>query len=155
VSPSILFFVEANERAARNEDVAVDDRAPDARVAADAHAGHQDALIDVAEAVDATLGQSTLPVMRLPRMMHPAEMIESSACPHRRPSSAKTNFAGGGLHLVGAERPFGIVEIEIRVDVARVHVRVVIRVEGADVAPVLRRLLVLVVETIDVTGTLR
>jgi hypothetical protein len=42
-----------------------------------------------------TFGQSTLPVIRLPEMMQPAEMIESSACPQRRPSSAKTNFAGG------------------------------------------------------------
>ena len=42
-----------------------------------------------------TLGQSTLPETRLPEMMQPAEMIESSAWPHRRPSSAKTNFAGG------------------------------------------------------------
>ena len=33
--------------------------------------------------------------IRLPEMMQPAEMTESSACPHRRPSSAKTNFAGG------------------------------------------------------------
>src|SRR4029078_2771174 len=56
VSQSIFFLVEADQRAARNEDVAVDDGAPDARVAADAHAGHQDALIDVAEAVDANVG---------------------------------------------------------------------------------------------------
>ena len=42
-----------------------------------------------------TFGQSTLPLIRLPEMMHPDEMIESSACPLRRPSYANTNFAGG------------------------------------------------------------
>jgi NAD(P)-dependent dehydrogenase (short-subunit alcohol dehydrogenase family) len=42
-----------------------------------------------------TLGQSTLPRMVLPEMMQPAEISESSASPERRPSSAKTNFAGG------------------------------------------------------------
>ena len=42
-----------------------------------------------------TFGHSTLPVIRLPEMMQPAEMIESSAWPQRLPSSAKTNFAGG------------------------------------------------------------
>ena len=36
-----------------------------------------------------------LPLTRLPEMIQPLEMIESSACPHRVPSSAKTNFAGG------------------------------------------------------------
>ena len=42
-----------------------------------------------------TFGQSTLPRIELPEMMQPAEIIESSDVPQRRPSSAKTNFAGG------------------------------------------------------------
>jgi hypothetical protein len=42
-----------------------------------------------------TLGHKTLPVMQLPETMHPGEITESSACPHRLPASAKTNFAGG------------------------------------------------------------
>ena len=42
-----------------------------------------------------TFGHSTLPAILLPETMQPAEMIESSACPQRRPSSANTNFAGG------------------------------------------------------------
>src|SRR5438093_7358758 len=52
VTPAIFLFVVADERTARDEDVAVDDRPLDARVAADAHAGHQDAALDLAEAVD-------------------------------------------------------------------------------------------------------
>ena len=42
-----------------------------------------------------TFGQRMLPLTRLPEMMQPLEMIESSAWPQRRPSSANTNFAGG------------------------------------------------------------
>src|SRR5262245_27325697 len=51
-------FVEVvtDQRAARNEHVAIDDGAPDASVAADPDAGHQDALLDTAEAVDAHVG---------------------------------------------------------------------------------------------------
>ena len=43
------------------------------------------------------------------------------------------------LHLVRAQRPLRIVEVEVRVDVAEIHVGVVVGVERADVAPVLRR----------------
>ena len=42
-----------------------------------------------------TYGHRTLPTTVAPEMMQPAEMMESSAWPHRRPSSANTNFAGG------------------------------------------------------------
>src|SRR3954469_10050930 len=53
VAPAIFFQVVADQGAARDEHVAVDYRAPDARVTADAHARHQDALLDVRKAVDA------------------------------------------------------------------------------------------------------
>src|SRR5262249_14692109 len=52
VTPAIFVGVVADERAARNQDVAVDDRAANSRVPADAHARHQNALLDVTEAVD-------------------------------------------------------------------------------------------------------
>src|SRR5436190_1670809 len=42
-----------------------------------------------------TFGHNTLPKMLLPETMHPGEMTESTACPHRSPTSANTNFAGG------------------------------------------------------------
>ena len=54
------------------------------------------------------------------------------------------------LRLIRPQRPLGIVQVELRVHLAQVHVRFEIRVERADVAPVLRRLLVLVVEAIRV-----
>ena len=54
------------------------------------------------------------------------------------------------LFHVRAQRPLRVVQVELRVDVAEVHVRLVVGVDGADVAPVLRRLLVLVVERVRV-----
>src|SRR5262249_33918753 len=52
VTAPILLGVVADARAARDEHVTVDDGSSDAGVAPDAHAGHQNALVDVAEAVD-------------------------------------------------------------------------------------------------------
>ena len=54
------------------------------------------------------------------------------------------------LRLIGAQRPLGIVQVELRVHLAEIHVRLEVGVERADVAPVLRRLLVLVVEPVRV-----
>src|SRR6266705_4673576 len=51
VPAPIFLLVVADKRAAGNEDVALDDGAADPRVAADADARHQDALLDVAETV--------------------------------------------------------------------------------------------------------
>src|SRR5258706_7072853 len=56
VPAPILFEIVADERAARNQDVAVDDGPLDARVASDPDARHQDASIDMAETVDADVG---------------------------------------------------------------------------------------------------
>ena len=96
VAPAILLRVVADERAARDEHVAVDDRAPDARVPADAHARHQDALLDRGRSCGrARSGTARCREMRLPETMQPGEMTESSAWPQRLPASANTNFAGG------------------------------------------------------------
>src|SRR4051812_11664031 len=61
MAPPIFLGVVADERAPRDEHVAIDDRAADPRVAPDADAGHQDALIDVAEAVDPDVGAQHAP----------------------------------------------------------------------------------------------
>src|SRR5207248_1122472 len=45
VPASILVRVVADERAAGNEDIAINNRSPDPRVAANPHAGHEDALL--------------------------------------------------------------------------------------------------------------
>src|SRR5579864_5380667 len=51
VATAIFLQVVADERAARDEHIAVDDRAPDPRVASHPNAGHQDALFDVTKTV--------------------------------------------------------------------------------------------------------
>src|SRR3970040_1299720 len=48
--------VEANECAARNEHVAVDNGPPEARMAADTNTRHENGLLDLAEAVDPNIG---------------------------------------------------------------------------------------------------
>ena len=83
-------------------------------------------------------------------MMQPGEMTESSAWPQRLPVFGEDELRRRRLRLVGAQRPLRIVEVELRVDLAQVHVRFEVGVERADVAPVLRRLLVLVVEAVGV-----
>src|SRR5258706_11430040 len=55
VAPTVLFEVISDERAAWNEYVAVDDRAPYTRVPAYAHARHKNRLFDLAEAVNANV----------------------------------------------------------------------------------------------------
>ena len=96
VSLAIFFGVEPDDRAARNQHVAVDDRAANPRVPSDAHAGHQHAVLDARRScARARSGRARCRSTRLPEMMQPGEMIESSASPQRRPFSANTNFAGG------------------------------------------------------------
>jgi len=51
MAAAIFFLVEADQRRARNQDVAVDDGATNTRVPPDAHPRHQDAVFDVTEAV--------------------------------------------------------------------------------------------------------
>ena len=51
---------------------------------------------------------------RLPEMMHPPEMIESSAWPQRRPSVGEDELRRRRLRLIRAQRPLRIVEVELR-----------------------------------------
>src|SRR5918999_1511161 len=53
VTPAILLVVVADAGRPRDEDVAIDDCPADLRVAAHANTRHQDALLDLAEAVHA------------------------------------------------------------------------------------------------------
>ena len=49
---AILFLVEADQRSAWNEHVAIDDRPANPRMSADSHTGHEDRLLDLTETVD-------------------------------------------------------------------------------------------------------
>src|SRR4051794_31234802 len=53
--PPVLVLVIADQRAPRNQDVTIDDGPTDAGVATDADAGHQDRLVQLAEAVHADI----------------------------------------------------------------------------------------------------
>ena len=97
-----------------------------------------------------TFGHSTLPKMLLPETMQPGEITESSAWPQRLPGFGEHELRRRRLRLVGPQRPLGIVQVELRVHLAQIHVRLEVGVERADVAPVLRGLLVLVVEAVGV-----
>ena len=73
VAFAIFLGVVADQCAAGDEDVAVDDRAADPGMTADPHARHQDALLDRAEAVDAPAGGGLVhPHPALTRRLSPA-----------------------------------------------------------------------------------
>ena len=117
---------------------------------ADAHARHQDALVDRAETVHPHVGAEHAARDAAPRhdaagRDHRVERLAAAAA-----RLGEDELRRRRLRLVGAQRPLRIVEVELGVDLAEIHVGVEIGVERADVAPVLRRLLVLVVEPVGV-----
>src|ERR671922_2761662 len=67
VTTAILLRVEADDGAAWNQDVTVDDGAVDARVPPDANARHQDRLLDRAEAMDTHVGAEHAALNTAPR----------------------------------------------------------------------------------------
>ena len=150
MAPPILLRVISDERAARNQDVAVDDDTPQSGVASDADAGHQNRLLDLAEAVHADV--------RAEDAAHDAAAGDDAAArddrverlPAAAPLGGKDELRRRRLRLRGAQRPFGVVEVELRVDLAQVHAGLEVRIQRSDVAPVLRGLFILVVEPVRV-----
>src|SRR5690606_8054975 len=135
--------VVANPGAARDEYVPVDDRIAQLRVTPHAHAGHQNAVVDLAEAVDAYVRPQHTARHRAARddAAGRDDRVDGGAAPAW---IAEDKLRGGRLWLVRAQGPLRIVQIELGVHMAQVHVGLVVRVERADVAPVLRAALVLV-----------
>src|SRR6516164_10909137 len=121
--PPILLLVVADQGAARNQDIAVDDRSPDASVPADADAWHKDALLDAAEAVN--------PHVRAEHAAIDAASRDDAAGRDDRVHGlseppidvSEHEFGGGGLRLVRAQRPLWIIEVEFRTDMTEIHVR--------------------------------
>jgi len=113
-------------------DVAVDDGAADARMAADVYVVIDDGVGDFAVTVDRTLLPMTDFWTRPPEMTEPPATMESSATPMRS-GSAKTNFAGD-TGAAGAKRPIVVIKIEDRGHAHEIHIRLVVGIEGADVA---------------------
>ena len=102
VTAAILLGVVPDQRAARDQHVAVDDRPADPRVAADSNARHQNALLDVTEAVDPDVGAQHA-AHDAAAGHDAAGRDDRSRAPGRSagPSSANTNFAGRRLRLIG------------------------------------------------------
>jgi len=64
-------------------------------------------------------------------------------------SSAKTNLAGGELALIGADGPSLIVEIEQGVNRDKVHVGLIVGVQGADIPPVFDLLFIFILKVVS------
>src|SRR5262249_50484634 len=119
----ILFEIEPDQRAARDQHVAVDDRPADARVPPDADAGHQNAVLDFAEAVhpyvraqyaagDRAAADDTA------RRDHRVERLAAADALLREDELRRRR-----LRLIGAQRPLRIVEVELGVHLTEIHVR--------------------------------
>ncbi len=130
-------------------DPLVDDRPADLGVPADVHALEEDRVLDLGVAVDRGRwgrgsNRSTWP----PEMIEPWQTMLSRAWPRAASTavSAKTNFGGGKVGLIGADRPVLVVQVQLRIDGDQVHVGLVVGVQRAHVAPVGVLLAVLVEE---------
>ena len=123
--------VDADERAVGDDDVLVQDRVAHHRAAADPHARHDHRVHDLGAVVDPHVRATAPSCARSPpEMIVPAPTTDSCATP------PLTNLAGGSGADRGADRPALVVEVEDRVHRHQVHVRVVVRVQRPDVAPV-------------------
>src|SRR5204863_5783568 len=119
----------SDERTARNQDIAVDNRAAKPCVASYAHAGHQNRLLELAEAVHADVGTENA--------AHHATARNDAAAGNDRVERLAAAFSlrreyefrGGRLRLIRTERPLRIVQVELRVHLAQVHAGVEIGIE--------------------------
>ena len=118
------------------------------RMAADAHTGHQNRLLDLAEAVDADVGAQDASAHAAARDDAAVRDDGIERLSTTAPFFCEHELRRRRLWLVGTQRPFRIVEIELRVHLTQIHAGFVVRVERSDVAPVLRGFLVLVVEAV-------
>ena len=115
--------------------VLVDDRVPDDRAAADVDVVHQDRALDLAAGVQVHPGRED-------RAAHGRARDDHAGAHHRVERVARAALVledelGRRQRLgPGQDRPLAVVEVEDRVDRDQVHVRVVVRVQRSDVAPV-------------------
>src|SRR5256885_6674911 len=148
VAALIGFEVVTDFGAFGEADVAINDGAANARVAADADVIVQDGITDFAEAVDAHVVADN--------GFRNAAAGNDGTCRNdgvhtnaHAVGIAEDEFCGRILVLPGAERPGTIVQIEDRRNADEVHVGFVVGVERADVAPVLRSVAVFVDEIVS------
>ena len=117
---SIFFRVEADQRAARDDDVAIDDRAADPRVPADAHARHQDRIArSCRSCAPARSGTGCCRGSGCPTRCSRAR--SASRAPRRAAVLGEHELRRRRLRHVGAQRPLRIVQVELGVHLAQVH----------------------------------
>src|SRR6267378_2003847 len=145
---AVGFEVVADLGALGEADVAIDDSAADARVAADIHVIVNDGIRDFTVTVDAD-------VVADYGFLNAAtgdDGIEGDAHALR---IGEDKFCRRILVLPGAERPGSVIKVEDGRDADEVHVRFVVGVEGADIAPVESVLSVFIDEVIGKDAVLR
>src|SRR5467141_2384415 len=148
------FEVVADLGALGKADVAVNDGAADARVAADVHVVVDDGIQDIAVTVDADVvaDDGFLNAAAGDDGASGDDGIESDA---HALGIGKDKLGRRILVLPGTERPVLVIKIEDRRDADEVHVGFVIGVEGADVAPVEGVLGVFIDEVVGKDAVLR
>src|SRR6266851_3648472 len=132
---AVGFEVVADLGALGEADVAVDDCSADAGMAADVHVIVDDGIGDFGIAVDADVvaDHGLLDASAGDDRATGHDGIEGDAHALR---IGKNKFRRRILVLPGAKRPGGVVQVENGRDADEIHVRFVVGVEGADVAPV-------------------
>src|SRR5437667_259307 len=148
------FEVVADLGALGKADVAVDDGAADARVAADVHVVVNDGIQDIAVTVDADVvaNDGFLNAAAGDDRASGDDGIESDA---HALGIGKDKLGRRILVLPGTERPVLVIKIEDRRDADEVHVGFVVGVEGAHVAPVEGVLGVFIDEVVGKDAVLR
>jgi len=91
---------------------------------------------------------------RPPEMTEPPATMESRATPHAL-GVGKDKFGRGILVLPGAKRPIVVVKIKDRRHADEIHIRLVVGIEGSDVAPVERVLGVFIDKVVSENAVLR
>src|SRR5262249_17563794 len=131
-----------------------DDGAADPAIAADINAVEQNRILHQCITVDADIGRENAPT-------HVAAADDTSLADHAIMRLTATRvlaiafveedkLGGRQLRLVGSDRPLAIVQVQDWIDLDQVHVRLVIGIQRADIAPVGDRLAVLVTKAKNV-----
>ena len=138
VELAVALEIVADRGIRRYANVLVENRAADARAAADVAVVENNRVFDVGVGVDphaASDHRSRGPSRRTGSS--PPETMESSAWPAA--AVVIEDEFGRGVEVAGrAQRPLAVVEIQLRRDRAQVHVGVEVGVQGSHVSPVNR-----------------
>ena len=111
MAPPVLVLVVSDLRAARDEHIAIDDRATDARVPPHPDARHRDRLID--NDCTRTFGTEDARRDAAPRNDAAGRDDRVERLPAAAAFVGKDELGRRRLQLMGAQRPFRVVEIEL------------------------------------------